>query len=281
MKIVVPVVPLVATLFVALFTPVATQAGSRAGAVILSPSQKDEVKRESELIGRISARGWPVVLVRADQANEAWWVQGKAQITSPGHFKARVRFGNEQTAPGSAFHAVVVMAQTAEQVEQLPPGVALEELPVELPRSAAIRVTLAESEEVVTTVASVIQSPAPNSIVDRVAELHGLRQAEGQPIVLVRCVAANSPWWVQQPVKLQDDGSFVASIRVGNDKTPDGTRFRVTVIFCTDKHAQSFQPGMSVDKLPADVPRSEEVTVLRCAAASASGTSVSSTEVGG
>ena len=89
------------------------------GAVILSPKQNAKVDNRADLFGKVQVRGWPIVLVRADQPGAMWWVQESFEATKPGHFKVNARFGNERTRHGTPFRAAVIVAPTAPRISSV------------------------------------------------------------------------------------------------------------------------------------------------------------------
>lgn len=234
-------------------------AADNTGAKLLTPANHARVEKASEVTGKVLTRGWPVVLVRADEPECLWWAQDWARITSPGHFKTAARFGNRKTEAGAKFRLVVLMAPSVEVAKKFEPGKSFKELPDDLQRSDEVQVSLAPDPTEV--VPGVIDSPAAASYVGRIGYVSGTARKGTRPTVMVS--TEDSHWWVQEKSEIRDDGSFVARTRYGNDKTPTGTPFRVVVIMPTAKDAAAFSPGTSIRDLPRDIPRSAALHVVR------------------
>jgi hypothetical protein len=110
-----------------------------------------------------------------------------------------------------------------------------------------------------------ILSPKEGARVGQFEEIEGRRDAkEGWPVVLVQPLAPGQPWWVQAAVEEVTDGKFTANVQIGDDKTKPGTKFRLVVVLAKDREAaQKFEAGMTRNSLPAGLPRSEPVQVVR------------------
>lgn len=245
-------------------------AGNNTGAVLLRPKQKEKVENVMEVTGKIMSPGFPIVLVRADQPGCLWWAQEWAVSTSPSHFKAAVRFGNDKTPNGSGFHVIVLMVPQAEDAEKFAPGNAFKDLPGNFARSAETFVVLDKPEDPIAAIPDLIQHPATNGPVNRVDSIACLMNEEMKPILLVRSAESNDAWWVQSESQPDKDGVCISSAHFGNDKTPAGTRFRIVAIFPDAAQAAALRPGMSLKELPPGVPRSTEVEVVRKSASEVS-----------
>jgi len=239
------------------------RAADNTGATLIRPKQNAKVEKVSEVSGRVLKPGWPVVLVRADQTDCLWWSQDWPVRTSPGHFKAQVRFGNQKTRSGQRFRVVVLMTETREDAKRFQPGTSFKELPEDLPISEQVTVVLERPEDRVERIPDVIQRPEAEDRVPQKVEVIGNSKHDGQPVVMVRCAEINSPWWVQPQAAFDGDETFRTLARFGNAKTAPGTRFRMVVIFPSTKQAESLVVGQSMKNLPSDVPRSDEVEVIR------------------
>lgn len=243
-------------------------AANNTGAMLIRPRQDAEVEMMSEVTGKVLTRGWPIVLVKADLPDCLWWSQEWAAPTAAaGHFKAKVRIGNDKSKDGSRFRLVVVMAKSEDDARRFKPGVSFKEIPEELPRSTETVVVLRHWQFESEAIADVIKSPAANSQVGRMATVVGKAEKHSQPVVLVRSAESNSQWWVQPEPKLTGDGNFTTSARFGNTKTPAGTRFKMLVIFPTKTQASAYRPTEPVKQLPKDISHSAEVEVIRIDAA--------------
>lgn len=238
----------------------ATQADDKPPASILSPKPHDKVERFFELSGKVLMRGWPVVLIRADQPESPWWVQAPIQATSPGQFSAAVRFGNEESPPGREFRVVVLMARSAEEAAQLKTGDSISELNPEIPRSEEVAVVLVQPERRA-ELGDAIQTPKSDAKVRREGIVRGIIKKEGVPIVFVRSAQPDNPWWVQKTTR-SENGEFIATTRFGNETTPDGSLFRVVVMLATEEQAKSYPVGHTLKSLPKDMPSAKEVHVM-------------------
>lgn len=243
-------------------------AANDTGAMLFRPRHDAKVEMISEVSGKVLTRGWPIVFVRAELPDCLWWSQEWSEpAATAGHFKAKVRFGNDKSRDGSRFRVVVLMAKSEGDAMRFKPGTSLKELPEELPRSAETVVVLERSKFDSDAVADVITSPAPNSEVGRLTEVVCNAEKSSQPVVLVRSADAHNQWWVQSEPQLTGDGSFTTTARFGNTNTPAGTRFKLMVIFPTKSQALAFKPGEPVRQLPKDISHSAELEVIRTDAA--------------
>jgi hypothetical protein len=91
-----------------------------------------------------------------------------------------------------------------------------------------------------------------------------LKAPDGYPVVFVKSLLPNQPWWVQAPVDEVVNGHFTIEARFGDAVTRPGTRFRIVVVLVKSKEeAQKYQAGDTRLVLPAGLPHSEPVTVVR------------------
>ncbi|MCA9209610.1 MAG: hypothetical protein KDA55_14695 [Planctomycetales bacterium] len=237
------------------------KADAESGATLLSPKNDDEVQSIAIVQGRVHMKGWPIALVAAEGSVEGWWVQAPVVPTTPGHFQAPIRIGNFTTKAGTAFNVMVVMARTPEEYQQLRAEEVIEKLPSDLPRSASVRLVLAEDKA--PRVPDVVESPTPLMPVGRIETVRG-RVGRGQiPVVLVRSADPKGEWWVQKAPKLAADGRFEGTALFGNEKTPIGQSFHVMVLCASADDKLNFKEGDALFVLPKHVPRSDEIIVIR------------------
>ena len=86
----------------------------------------------------------------------------------------------------------------------------------------------------------------------------------GWPVVLVRDVSASSVWWVQEPCRAQRGSRFAAIAHFGNETTTPGTHFQLVVLSVRDvEQASRFVVGSTLDQLPAEIPHTEPVELIR------------------
>lgn len=251
-------------------------AANNTGAVLLRPKQKEKVENRTEVTGKVLMPGYPVVLVRDDQPGGLWWAQEWAESTSPNHFKAAVRIGNEKTPNGTRFQIVVLMVPQVDDAKKFEPGISLKELPANLARSAETVVVLAKRQDPTEATSDLIQFPEANGPVERLDNITCSPLEGKKPIIFVRSTEPNDVWWVQSDTELDKDGNYRSTARFGNEKTPAGTRFRIVAIFPEAEEASKLLPGMSLKDLPMGVPRSSEVEVVRKAASEVSQPAASS-----
>ena len=101
---------------------------------------KDKTVHSTEtFIGKTSARGIPVFLVRSHEPNSPWWVQETA-IKQGIYFRASARFGNANTPDGRLFDFVIAFVPRIEDVPDL--GSELIALPPEWTYSPEVLYTL-------------------------------------------------------------------------------------------------------------------------------------------
>jgi hypothetical protein len=111
----------------------------------------------------------------------------------------------------------------------------------------------------------VILSPKANAKVGQFEEVEGqLNVKEGWPVVLVQPLIGGQPWYVQGEVDEIAEGKFTSKVQCGNEKTKSGTKFRIVIVVAKDKAAaQKFAAGDTRNALPAGLPRSAYVDVVR------------------
>ena len=105
--------------------------------VILEPKDNGVVSRIGMLTGRITTKGWPVVLIRSTEPGSMWWAQEPVEMTDDNHFRLLARFGNARTPDGSKFEVVFLVTQKPEVFK---PGNAIPKLPEDITRSPSIEV---------------------------------------------------------------------------------------------------------------------------------------------
>ena len=110
--------------------------------------------------------------------------------------------------------------------------------------------------------AATILTPQRGDSVLALGDLTFKSSGPGEPVVLVRAVLDNM-WWVQQSPEPMGDGLFTSQARFGNARTPDGTKFLITVLVPqSPEQAKPFEVGAALKELPSDAPRSAEVEVV-------------------
>lgn len=240
-------------------------AQKRRGAMIVSPKRNDEVGRSHEVVGRLHVPGQPVVLVRPERGDGTWWIQPTPTVSERGYFKTEVRFGSETSRHGDRFSIVVLVLQSQSDIEYVRDRDSLSELPAAIWQSEPVPVRLdqsAQQEEGPVVISAAVLKPQADEKVKRVTELIGRVPDKLKPIVLIRVDDSGGLWWVQNPVAMGKGGYFKSTVRFGNDKTPDGTKFRVVVVTPrSGQEASVLKAGNSLADLPSGIPRSKEITV--------------------
>jgi len=109
-----------------------------------------------------------------------------------------------------------------------------------------------------------IVSPKDGAKAAQSEEVEGKLNIDGWPVVLVQPQAGEKVWWIQEPVEEIDKGKFTVPVRLGDDKTPVGTKFKLVIIVAKDKQeAQKYERGKTRATLPPGLPKSEPVVVSR------------------
>lgn len=228
------------------------------------------VSQRHIVTGRLTRTGYPILLIKADRPNARWWVQEHPTMQPDGRFQVSARFGNDKTLPGTRYKVVVLVLPITTDIGHWRPGAVLEQLPATVPRSAESTAIFQRMGTKVEIVDNVVTSPRQNAIVKQVHSITGNLKT-GYAVVVVRSAESGSPWWVQPEVRytLQAGTKLAPSARtfsglivVGNNRTPDGSRFRIAVLVVKRlSDLRNFKEGLRLTKLPNSIPRSEEITV--------------------
>ncbi len=248
------------------------------------------VTHQERFTGRLAVEGHPVILVRADLPDTPWWVQEPVEMLSAKIFRAKGRFGNAKTRPRTRFFLAAIVLPTKEEAEAYEAGQQVRSLPVNVPRSAIVPLSLIRADETkketvvdvarpdLSADATPEEAPTPkketsvsaegkvkltHSIpkhVERVQELKFKSDRTEEPRVLVRAAGKGNQWWAQRVPQKVDDQFSVTAI-FGNDRTPNGHKFEVVIVF----PSASFEIGVgtSFKALPAQLPQSPVISVER------------------
>jgi hypothetical protein len=245
---------------------------SRSAVTIISPKRDSGVNPSHEVVGKMSIAAQPIVLVRAEVPGGEWYVQPTIGPNERGYFKSKARFGNDKTARGQRFQIAVVAARNKAELDFFNGKEFVPAIPEMMAISPTITVVLgdasakekreSDSKVAGTTSAGLLTHPRNNDSVASMMQVTGKVRTDEFPIVLVRNDERNEEWWVQGPIEFNKQGDFACQTRFGNEKTPDGQRFRVVVLSLPKAVAEtSFSIGKAIAKLPDDVPRSDEIVV--------------------
>ena len=85
-------------------------------AAIESPAPNATVETKDLVVIRMLQSGQPVVAIRSLEKNSKWWIQESAKSRGSRTFDVPVRFGNDQTPPGTRFQVVALIAVDSETV---------------------------------------------------------------------------------------------------------------------------------------------------------------------
>ncbi|MGB7347427.1 MAG: hypothetical protein WBD20_24605 [Pirellulaceae bacterium] len=85
----------------------------------------------------------------------------------------------------------------------------------------------------------------------------------GTPMVAVRSLAEGSYWWVQDEGIRRGANLYEMHVSFGNDQTPPGTCFQITVLKADDANsAKAIHPGASWEHLPKGISHAHVITVF-------------------
>lgn len=251
------------------------------------------VTNQERFTGRLAVEGHPVLLVRADLQDTPWWVQEPVEMLSPKLFRGKARFGNAKTRPRTRFFLVAIVLPSKEAAEEYQVGQQVKSLPVDVPRSAMVPLSLirsddtAEKSEVVDAASPdvVAVTPAATAVVgpnketttsgegkvklthsipknvERLQELKFKSDRTEAPRVLVRAKGTGNLWWVQRLPERGEGNSFSMTAIFGNDQTSNGHQFQIVIVF--PPATIEMAPGGSIRTLPTGLPQSAVITVER------------------
>lgn len=121
----------------------------------------------------------------------------------------------------------------------------------------------ATAKAATTAVSPIAVSTKPGAPVNRVEHLT-CEAAQGWPVILVRDANDRSPWWVQGQAERQEAHTYSARVHFGNERTEPGQRYQIVVLSAADEAAaRQYETGTTLDEIPADLPRSESIEVVR------------------
>jgi hypothetical protein len=223
------------------------------------------VGRVQQIRGTTNVAGIPVVLVKSDQDNEPWWVQG-APIQAKSQFAAKAQFGNARSIPGTRFRVCVIIVEptaeyrTGQVVKTLPDVPKSDELIVTLIGGGRYFVGKDSGKDKKRSIE--FTSPSLNSEVGQTVQLKGKVTKSVSPVVLIRPLQEGSLWWIQNEVKVTRSGTFSLKVVCGNKSTAEGTRFRIIALAVPNAERLSeFKIGESLKRLPKDIDTSRELLV--------------------
>ncbi len=113
------------------------------------------------------------------------------------------------------------------------------------------------------TVAPIAVSTKSGDPVGRIEHLT-CEVSQGWPVVLVRDANDESPWWVQGRAERQEAQRYSARAHFGNETTTPGQRYQIVVLSVTDESAaRQYETGTTLKQIPADLPHSDPIEVVR------------------
>ncbi len=113
------------------------------------------------------------------------------------------------------------------------------------------------------TTSDIAVNNPPGSPVNRVEQLT-CKVSQGWPVILVRDANDKSPWWVQGRAERQEAQTYSARAHFGNETTTPGQRYQIVVLSATDESAaQRYETGATLGEIPADLPHSDPIEVVR------------------
>jgi len=147
------------------------EVAAKLSGAILTPTANLKVKSLQEITGKLTTKGWPVVLVRSDEANEEWWVQGSPKINTKGAFASTAQFGNEKTPSGKRFRLTFLTLPSVKEAAAFAIGSSLPKLPSDIPHAEPVTVILDRPEAAVAIVEAaeavdVVAAPAAEEAVN-------------------------------------------------------------------------------------------------------------------
>lgn len=113
-----------------------------------------------------------------------------------------------------------------------------------------------------------ILTPKDRANVARLEDFQGrlTKKGRGWPVVLVRPLIDEEPWYVQPEVSMASGGGlFTTRLFLGDTRTPPGTQFRILILVAPSREEaqRKFKRGAAMRNLPPGLKTSEPVTVFR------------------
>ncbi len=223
-------------------------------AVVTSPVAGQAVATSSRVMIEMLGPGHPIIAVRSKEKNSYWWIQEAAKSVSSREYAVDARFGNENTDDRTEFEIVAMVAENARAAASFKLGTAVKQLPAELVQSKMVDVVLDRTESFShgATLSAELMQPIPNGLAQRLQRV-SVRMSDhigAQPLLLVRSMERNSPWWVQDVMQSDGKGNLTGLARIGNEKTPAGSRFLMMLVVPNTESARAVAvPGTSMKEI--------------------------------
>jgi hypothetical protein len=110
-------------------------------AVVLSPKAGTKVGQFEQIEGKVTGKGWPVVLVKPLVGGQPWYVQASVEDVSDGKFTIDAQFGDERTEKGTKFRVIILVTKSRKEAANFKPGAKKNAPPAGLPKSEQVDVT--------------------------------------------------------------------------------------------------------------------------------------------
>ena len=242
------------------------------------PFDGAEVAREEIALVEGIGSPVPVVLVKADLKNEAWYPQSDVEDLGAGRSLVRVRFGSRLTPEGTRFLLRLATPETPQARERFRTGHPLKDLPdgvaygsvlsVRLNPRATTRLdaTRLRLEQRLVDVSGLVafDSGISARAVSRPCRIDGILAAdlgENVPVVMVRSEEDPQHWYVQPPCEVSGN-RFRCQLYVGSASTPPGTAFQVIALLVPTDKAGTYKPGDALRRLPEDCPLGRPIRLM-------------------
>lgn len=109
---------------------------------ISTPTADSDVRRMTEINGKVAEGHFPVVLIRPLTKENLWWIQNRPVVGMDGTFKGKLVFGSEKTPEGTRFRVLVLAFEDAAAADKLKAGASLKQLPEGVKTSSEITITV-------------------------------------------------------------------------------------------------------------------------------------------
>ncbi len=119
------------------------------------------------------------------------------------------------------------------------------------------------AQAVAPTTTPIAVNTKPGDPVNRIEHLT-CEVSHGWPVILVRDANDQSPWWVQGRAERQEAQKYLARAHFGNETAESGQRYQIVVLSAADESmARQYETGTTLEQIPADLPHSETIEVVR------------------
>lgn len=110
---------------------------------------------------------------------------------------------------------------------------------------------------------ALISSLKDGGKVDQSEDVEGELKKDGWPVIFVKPLDGNQPWYPQAEITELKDKKFVGQVQFGDDKSA-GKKFKIVVVVVSTKEdAQKFVAGKTQQTLPPGLPKSDAITLVR------------------